>query len=239
MPVPRGGMAGWAYRLAVAGAVSVVGGPVLHRVGVLGLAPALLAVPLGVLLSLAALLLSGLVLVRQRPTPAGWGPTLAAGALATLTGFVPLMLALPGFSVPPIHDITTDPDDPPQFDAVVALRAGAANSLDYPAETAAAQRAGYPDLATVTLAGDPASLVDRASTVAAQLGWEVVATDPGGGRLEASDTTFWFGFTDDVVVRIRPAAGGSELDVRSVSRVGASDLGANAARIRRFLDRMQ
>ena len=239
MPLPSRGMPGWAFWLAVAGGVLVVGGPVLHRVGALGLGPALLAVPLGVLLSLAALLVTGLVFVRGRPTPAGRAPTLAAAALAAMTGLVPLVLAVPGFAAPPIHDITTDTDDPPQFDAVVTLRAEAANSLDYPAETAVAQRAGYPDLATVTMRGDPASLVERARAVATGLGWEVVATDPAGGLLEASDTTFWFGFIDDVVVRIRPAAGGSKVDVRSVSRVGGGDLGANAARIRRFLERMQ
>ena len=149
------------------------------------------------------------------------------------------MLVVPGFGVPQIHDITTDPDDPPRFLAVMPLRGETANSLDYPPETARAQREGYSDLSTVTMPGEPAALVERSREVAAELGWDIVDVDPDGGRLEASETTFWFGFIDDVVVRIRPAGGGSEIDVRSVSRVGVSDLGANAARIRRFINRLQ
>jgi uncharacterized protein (DUF1499 family) len=70
------------------------------------------------------------------------------------------------------------------------------------------------------------------------MGWEVVTVDSEAGRLEAIDTTFWFGFRDDVVVRVRPGADDVRVDVRSVSRVGVGDLGANAARIRHFLDRL-
>ena len=70
------------------------------------------------------------------------------------------------------------------------------------------------------------------------MGWQIVAADASAGRLEASDTTFWFGFTDDIVVRARETAGGTEVDVRSVSRVGVGDLGANARRIRVFLERL-
>jgi len=70
------------------------------------------------------------------------------------------------------------------------------------------------------------------------LGWEVVAADPVAGRLEATDTTFWFGFKDDIVVRIRSQPDGSRVDVRSVSRVGRSDVGTNARRIREFLRRL-
>jgi uncharacterized protein (DUF1499 family) len=84
----------------------------------------------------------------------------------------------------------------------------------------------------------PAQLVDHARDVAADMGWQIVAADAAAGRLEASDTTFWFGFTDDIVVRARGVAGGTEVDVRSVSRVGVSDLGANAQRIRAFLERL-
>ena len=239
MTVPFGGLAGWAFWLAAGGAVLVIGGPVLHRLGVLGLGPALLAVPLGGGLSLLAVILTAFIFVGGRPMPAGRTPTLAAAGLAILTGVVPLMLVVPGFGVPQIHDITTDPDDPPRFLAVMPLRGETANSLDYPPETARAQREGYSDLSTVTMPGEPAALVERSREVAAELGWDIVDVDPDGGRLEASETTFWFGFIDDVVVRIRPAGGGSEIDVRSVSRVGVSDLGANAARIRRFINRLQ
>ena len=67
------------------------------------------------------------------------------------------------------------------------------------------------------------------------MGWNIVAKDPSQGRIEATDTTFWFGFTDDVVIRITPMGSGARLELRSVSRVGVSDVGTNAARIRSFV----
>ncbi len=233
-------MAGWAFRLAVAGGVLVVVAPVLHRVGVLPLGPALLAVPLGILLSLVALLLAVIVLVGRRPMPAGRAFVVGAAVAAAVTGLLPVILALPGLQAPAIHDITTDTTTPPQFEAVVALRADAPNSLEYGgAELAASQREGYPDLETLVVGMTPAQLVEQARDVATAMGWEIVAADAEAGRLEASDTTFWFGFTDDIVVRARAVAGGTEVDVRSVSRVGVSDLGANAKRIRTFLERLE
>jgi uncharacterized protein (DUF1499 family) len=143
-------------------------------------------------------------------------------------------------AVPPIHDISTDLDDPPAFVAVVPLRADAPNPVEYAgAETAAQQRAAYPDLRSVRLTVPPAEALTRAERAAGALGWAIVAVAPDDGRLEASDTTFWFRFTDDIVVRVRPDGDGSLVDVRSKSRVGRSDVGTNAARIRRFLDEMQ
>jgi uncharacterized protein (DUF1499 family) len=138
--------------------------------------------------------------------------------------------------VPPIHDITTDLDDPPRFVAVLPLRRGAANSADYAgAALAAQQRAGYPDLEPARFAAAPDRVLERATDVARGLGWEIVAVAPGEGRLEATDRTRWFGFRDDIVVRVRPDGAGSRVDVRSVSRVGRSDLGTNARRIRTYL----
>jgi uncharacterized protein (DUF1499 family) len=81
----------------------------------------------------------------------------------------------------------------------------------------------------------PGRAFDRAVAAAKAMGWDIVASDPAGGRIEATDTTFWFGFKDDVVVRVTPQPAGSRVDVRSLSRVGGGDLGANAARIRAFL----
>ena len=77
--------------------------------------------------------------------------------------------------------------------------------------------------------------MERAAALAAAQGWEVVDVNPEQGTVEATATTFWFGFKDDVVVRVRPEGSGSKVDVRSISRVGLSDLGANAARIEAFL----
>jgi uncharacterized protein (DUF1499 family) len=139
-------------------------------------------------------------------------------------------------SVPPIHDITTDLDNPPAFDAIVPLRASAPNTLDRPPIIATQQREGYPDLAPATLSLPPAQAFDRALAIAQGEGWEIVAADRASGRIEATDTTFWFGFKDDVAVRLTPWGAGTRVDVRSVSRVGRSDVGTNARRIRAFLD---
>jgi len=138
--------------------------------------------------------------------------------------------------VPPIHDITTDPDDPPRFVAVLPLRSRAPNSAEYGgAALAAQQRAGYPGLGPARLAPPPDQVFARAVEVAGALGWQIVAAVPAEGRLEATDRTRWFGFRDDVVVRVATDGTGTRVDVRSVSRVGRSDLGTNARRIRRFL----
>jgi uncharacterized protein (DUF1499 family) len=139
-------------------------------------------------------------------------------------------------TVPPIHDITTDTADPPRFVAVVPLRKDALNPIEYGGpEIAAQQQRAYPDLHPVTLPDPPARAFEHALAAARAQGWEIVEAAPAEGRIEATDTTRWFGFKDDVVVRVRMAENGSRLDVRSLSRVGRSDLGKNAARIRAFL----
>jgi uncharacterized protein (DUF1499 family) len=102
-------------------------------------------------------------------------------------------------------------------------------------EVAAQQKQGYPDIVPALLRVLPDRALARAEAAARALGWEIVAAVPAEGRLEATATTRWFGFKDDIVVRVTPAPGGSQVDIRSVSRVGKSDLGANARRIRAFL----
>ncbi|MGK7296152.1 MAG: DUF1499 domain-containing protein [Candidatus Wenzhouxiangella sp. M2_3B_020] len=158
---------------------------------------------------------------------------------AIVLGLVPVGLFLWLLSTAdrhPIHDITTDLDDPPRFEAVRALRADAPNPADYGGEeTAAVQREVYPDLDSLETRHSPAMVFDAALATAREQGWEIVAADEDDHRIEATDTTLWYGFKDDVVIRIEPSDGGSRLDIRSKSRVGRSDLGKNAARIRTYL----
>jgi uncharacterized protein (DUF1499 family) len=138
-----------------------------------------------------------------------------------------------------IHDITTDTETPPVFVAILPLRAGTPNTAEYGGpEVAAQQRTGYPDLKPLTLTIPPAQAFPHALAVAREMGWEIAANEPAEGRIEATDATFWFGFKDDVVVRITPAGSGSRIDVRSVSRVGRSDVGKNAERITEYLERI-
>ena len=138
--------------------------------------------------------------------------------------------------VPPIHDITTDTANPPVFVAALKLRPKDANTVAYEgAELAKKQKDAYPDLAPVKLSAPPADAFKRAlDTANAMSGWTVVDSDPASGRIEANETSRWFRFTDDVVIRVAADGAGSRIDVRSVSRVGRSDFGVNANRIRAY-----
>jgi uncharacterized protein (DUF1499 family) len=138
--------------------------------------------------------------------------------------------------VPMIHDITTDTENPPIFVSVLALRKGAPNSAIYGGpEIVAHQHAAYPDIRPLFSDIPPAQAYERARSVARQMCWKIVDDNPSEGRIEATATTRWFGFKDDVVIRIAPAeSNGSRVDIRSVSRVGLSDVGTNARRIRAF-----
>jgi uncharacterized protein (DUF1499 family) len=164
----------------------------------------------------------------------------AVSVFALVTGLtaiaIPLSWQRSAQRLPTIHDITTDLDNPPTFQAVISKRAGSPNRLDRTPQLALLQREGYPDLAPITLPAAPQPTFDRALAVAQAQGWEIVTADKSTGRIEATDTTRWFGFTDDIVVRLTPWGAGTRVDVRSAARAGAGDLGRNAARIRRFLD---
>jgi uncharacterized protein (DUF1499 family) len=204
---------------------------------------ALLAV-LGAALSAVALVLARIGSGSAASSGPGMGaapvPLLVGALLVSLAVFaVPWLVMQRARQVPFIHDVTTDTADPPAFVAVLPLREGAPNSAVYGGpEVAAAQAKGYPDLGPRYLAAAPAQAFEQALAAARAMGWTIVAAEPAAGRIEATATTRWLGFKDDVVVRIRPDAGGSRVDVRSVSRVGKSDLGTNARRIREYLGRL-
>jgi uncharacterized protein (DUF1499 family) len=184
--------------------------------------------------ALVLLLLSAVPRWRVR----WWIP--AAALVIAIAAFAPPLLMLEhAKSAPAIHDITTDPFDPPEFVALAAERSKSPNGSKYGGtEIAAQQQKGYPDIKSLIVKAPPAETVQKAIDAARSLDWEVVATDAPSGRIEATDTTRWFGFKDDIVVRVRPDAGGSRVDVRSASRVGKSDVGANAKRVRKFLDKL-
>ncbi|MDB5840640.1 MAG: hypothetical protein JWQ23_2592 [Herminiimonas sp.] len=159
--------------------------------------------------------------------------------LGLAVAYVPWSLQKQARALPPIHDISTDLADPPAFHAILARRAGAPNSADHGGEAVAqAQRLAYPDIQSLSLPLPPADAFSRAVAAARAMGWELVAEEPAAGRIEATAATRWFGFKDDVVIRVQPAAAGSKVDIRSVSRVGRGDAGANAKRIREYLARL-
>ena len=189
---------------------------------------------------LGAAALALLLIIIPRTRAAGVAPLIVALLIGLGTAWVPWNGVQKARSLPFIHDISTDTTNPPEFVAILPLRAGAPNPPEYAGDDVAAQqREGYPDLETVVIDLPPDQAFERALAAASEMGWEIVASAPSDGRIEATDTTFWFGFKDDVVIRIRGDAGSSELDIRSKSRVGRSDVGANAARIRQFLEELE
>ena len=140
-------------------------------------------------------------------------------------------------AVPPIHDITTDPDNPPGFIAVVPLRQGeGVNPVTYEgAKIADQQRRAYPYIVPLTVGLAPDVAFARALDMAQHLGWTIITSDKAAGRIEASQRSRWMGFTDDIVIRVAPTNSGSRIDLRSSSRYGRSDFGVNAERIRTYL----
>lgn len=160
--------------------------------------------------------------------------------------------------IPPIHDVSTRPDDPPAFSpAMLTRRAGSPDtnplvSLAVPVSTLEKYQGprfaemgdktlgeiaseAYPDIRPLTTPAAPDAAFAAALAEARSQGWEIVTEDAASRTLDATATTFWFGFKDDVAVRVRSEGTGSVIDVRSTSRVGLSDLGANAARIESYL----
>lgn len=180
---------------------------------------------------------------RKAARPLRWAGMVLGGALALwLLSFV-----YTARTVPAIHDISTDLADPPQF-RMLAVRA---DNLDQiPGEDdpemkgmnplqrwAAIHGKAYSDIRSVRIAMPVADVIAKAERLAKVRGWEIAVADPIEGRLEATDTTRFFRFKDDVVIRVRPTEDGtgSIVDMRSISRVGVSDLGVNAKRVRSFI----
>ena len=186
-------------------------------------------------LGVAALALVFLFIRRLRQTHGG--PLVAALVLAAGCAYIPYSLYQTATTVPRIHDISTDLNDVPAFVAIAPLRVDASNPVAYPgAEVAEQQRVAYPEVQPLA-SNQPGDVVfAQALAVAEDFGWTVVANAPDQGRIEAFDTTFWFGFVDDVVIRVDEQSGQTVVDVRSKSRVGLSDVGKNAQRIGRFLE---
>ena len=177
-------------------------------------------------------LVSGVLSVRKRHVK-GVIISLVALLLALLAFGIPFYWKVQAQSYPRIHDITTDLNNPPRFVAISTLRQ---KGVRYGgAEVAAQQLKAYPDLKTVVLPVPQDQAFKSALLAARELGWDIVAEMPADGVIEATATTRWFGFRDDIVIRIYPAGERSLLDIRSVSRVGISDVGTNAKRIRAFL----
>ena len=185
-------------------------------------------------LAASLLLLLSLVLLML-PRFATWRKAIGGRMLLTLPGTLLLLSVLArGGDYPPIHDITTDPGNPPVFTAAEQQRGPKANTLDINNDTITQQQKAYPDLKTIVTGLSLDETFDRALQVATAMGWDIYHQDRNAGQIEAVDTTAIMAFKDDIVIRVHTNAQGTLLDLRSVSRVGVGDIGANAKRIRAF-----
>lgn len=246
---PRPTAAPWKRRITLLGVIvgivavlaMLLPGP-LHRIGVLGLRPAFSVLTFGFWLGVLAALfgLVGLLLALfTRPHRYGL-PAAIALVLGVVAFAPPLMLMRKAKSVPPIHDISTDTANPPPFQALLPQRKTAPNGADYPGiETANQQHAAYPDIHPMQFNNPPGNTFRATLAVAEDMGWQIAAQDAAKGHIEATATTAWFGFKDDIVIRTQADANGTRVDIRSDSRVGKSDVGANAARIRAFREKLR
>ena len=214
----------------VALAMLAISGPGV-RFGLLPYGTGLNAFRWGAYVGIAAMVVAVAALLVPASRRRGVVLPIVALLIGALTFGVPFQFQQTARSVPRINDITTDTENPPKY--MTTARA-------YPgAEFARQQRAAYPDIAPVMLPLPPREAFDRAVKAAEAMGWEVVGRDAAAGILEAVDTTRWFGFKDDIAVRVSAADAGSRVDVRSKSRVGRSDIGTNARRIRAYVERLR
>jgi len=215
-------------RLGLVAVLALVLGPLLAWLrlvpGIVGFA----TFALGGILALVVTILGVIRALRGR----GYG----GGVLVATLGLLAFVaLAARGRGAPRINDFTTDLDDPPAFKQAAADPANAGRDLSYPKAFADVQRSCCSDLAPMRLPDPPPAAFAMAELVAAGMpSWKITRQESAAGEIEAVTTTPLFGFHDDVIIRVRPDAGGSRVDMRSKSRVGQGDLGANAARIRAF-----
>jgi len=227
----------WALRLGLATFAIALGGAVLagqevipKAMGLYALLGATLVAVLGTLFGLLAVILNWRF-GRRMMASAVIGLLLSGG----YAGFM-VSRAVIARGVPPIHDVTTDLANPPGF---TRLKLGADNlrGVDSLAAWQTIHKGAYGDIKPLTLPITPAKAIARAETLARQQGWAIVLADPAAGRLEATASVSLIKYQDDVVVIATPTPDGkgSIINMRSVSRIGISDLGVNAKRIRAFL----
>ncbi|GJL75756.1 DUF1499 domain-containing protein [Nitrosomonas sp.] len=238
----RSEFARWSFKHACISATLAVLAVLGFRFGIMNFQVAVVvligAAALGMMAVLSAIV-SILAIISAVETKVTGGFLAITGLILGLAVVAPVFQTIQaGYKVPRIHDITTDLQNPPAFTAIAAIRTADHNLLDRktPAKLAELQQAGYPDLGPLLIDKDPAQVFENAVSLVKARGWEIVAATAENGIIEATDTTRIMGFKDDIVIRISAKEGKSIVDMRSVSRIGISDMGTNAARIKMFLN---
>lgn len=229
-------LAGLAILLITAAALMMAGAGPAYRGDFISLGEAFNLLRNGIYVAGGAVAASVIALLFSLFTRRFTSGLVAALVIATAVGllYVPWQHWQRAQAVPAIHDITTDTHNPPAFEALSDAREAAPNSVDYPgAATAQQQRAAYPNIRPLVVDETPQTILAAAQAEAEEAGWRIARiTD---NHIEATATTRWFGFEDDVVIRLTEIENGVQVDMRSASRLGASDVGTNAARIKAFL----
>ena len=241
---PTSRLAIWARRLALFSFAATFVAIIIVRSGALDIVPALSTLAGALALAVVAILLTcaaGIVIWRE-----GVGGV-RESLTALLIGFAliayPLYLGIKAYRLPAIYDVTTDPIDPPRFEAIARLRPRDANPVTYAGlHVAELQHKAYSDIEPDSTTASPQEAYDAVLKVVAKRRWHVVDARPPqsagarDGLIEAIARTPILSFRDDVVVRVRPTPDGARIDVRSASRYGRHDLGTNAARVRALID---
>jgi uncharacterized protein (DUF1499 family) len=225
--------------LALAALSMAAAGPA-YRLELLALGDAFSMLRYGAYIAMGAAALGVVALVtaamRRRLRPALVSGLVIIAAIALLA--VPWLQLQRAQQVPPIHDITTDTEEPPAFDALVEAREAAPNAVEYPGEdTARQQREAYPEIQPLELDVSLSTAREAAQAEVLESGWDLVAVTDN--TIEATATTTWFGFKDDVVISLTETEEGVRVDMRSASRLGRSDTGTNAARIEAYLQALE
>jgi uncharacterized protein (DUF1499 family) len=239
---PTSRLAVWARRTAVFSLIATILAIVIVRSGLLEFKPALATFGGALVFSIVALLLAfAAFVVIWREGLMGIGYSLTAIGIGLALLAYPSYLALASYRLPWIYDITTDPIDPPRFEALARVRPRDANPAIYAGLSAAEQqRNSYPEIEPLEQEATPQASYDATLAIVTKRKWNIVARRPPErgreGRIEAVARTIIMGLREDVVIRVRADGQGSRIDIRSSSRYGSFDFGSNAARVRTLID---
>ncbi len=241
---PTSRVAIWARRLALFSLAATFVAIIIVRSGALDIVPALSTLAGALMLAVVAILLAfGAGIVIWMEGVGGIRESLTALLIGLALIAYPLYLGITAYRLPAIYDVTTDPIDPPQFEAIARLRPRDANPVTYAGlHVAELQHKAYSDIEPDNTTASPQEAYDAALKVVTKRKWHIVDARPPqsagvrDGLIEAIARTPILGFRDDVVVRVRPTPDGARIDVRSASRYGRHDLGGNAARVRALID---
>jgi uncharacterized protein (DUF1499 family) len=241
---PTSRLAIWSRRLALFSLAATFIAIIVVRSGALEIVPALSTLAGALALALLGILLAfGAAVSIWKDGVGGIGEAVTGLLIGLALIAYPLYVGVKAYKLPAIYDITTDPIDPPRFDAIARLRPRDANPVAYAGlYTAEQQRTAYSDIEPDMTSVSPQEAYDAALKVITRRKWHVVdarppqGTAPRDGLIEAIARTPILGFRDDVAIRVRATHDGARIDVRSASRYGRHDLGTNAQRVRSLIE---